>query len=209
MHTTSYLINGIHNHGMTVAFSHGLQSSIYSPFMEQIADGLAAHGFRVVRFEFPFMTESRMHNTPVYVENTEVLEDYWRKVIKELGQVDKLVIGGKSVAAYTASRVADQMGVRGVVGMEFPFLSPDPDLVLDCGHLKKIKTPALIVQGSEDPLGGISHVNDIPLSSRVNVHWLQEAGYNFLPGKHSKRSRDENILEAIEVIAEFVDLLEV
>lgn len=209
MHTTSYLINGIHNHGMTVVLSHGLQSSIYSPFMELIADGLAAHGFRVIRFEFPFMAESRLHNTPVYVENTAVLEDYWRKVIKELGQVDQLVIGGKSVSAYAASRIADQMGVRGVVGMEFPFLSPDPDLVLDCTHLKALKTPALIVQGTEDPLGGVSHVNDLMLSNRVSVHWLKEAGYNFLPGNNSKRTHDEHILEAIEVIAEFVDFLEV
>jgi len=208
MHSTSYVINGINNQGMTLVLSHGLHSSINSPFMEHITDGLAAHGFRVIRFEFPFMVESRMNNTPVYVENTAVLEDYWCKVIKELGHAEKLVIGGKSLSVFSASRVADRMGVRGVVGLEFPFISPDPDLLLDYGHLKTLKTPALIIQGTEDPLGGFSQVDDSVFSHTTSLHWLKNTGHNFMPGKNSSKTMDENILDAVEIIAEFLEFLQ-
>lgn len=208
MHSTTYLVNGINNKGLTLVLSHGLHSSINSSFMEKVTDGLAAHGFRIMRFEFPFMVEGRLNNTPVYIENTTPLEVYWEKVVNEIGRPDKLVIGGKSIAAFSATRIADRLGVRGILGMGFPFVSPDPDLLLDHSHLKSIQTPTMIIQGSEDPLGGREQVDDSVFSHTTTLHWLENAGHNFIPSVGSHRSHDENILDAMEWIAEFLDFLE-
>ena len=208
MHSTTYLINGINNVGLTLVLSHGLNSSVNSPFMEKVTDGLAAHGLRVIRFEFPFMVEGRLNDEPVYIENTQSLESYWKKVVKELGSPEKLVIGGKSIAAFAATRIADQLGVRAVLGMGFPFVSPDPDLILDNSHLKTMKTPTMIIQGSDDPLGPASKVDDSVFSHTTTLHWLENAGHNFIPSKNSKKSHDENILDTMEWIAEFMDFLE-
>ena len=208
MHSTTYLINGINNKGLSLVLSHGLHSPVNSPFMEKVTDGLAAHGFKVIRFEFPFMVEGRLHNTPVYIENTEPLESHWKKVVSELGSPEKLVIGGKSIAAFAATGVADQLGVRGVIGMGFPFVSPDPDLILDQSHLKTMKTPTMIIQGSDDPLGPSTEVDDSVFSHTTTLHWLENAGHNFIPSENSKRSHDENILDTMEWIAEFLDFLE-
>jgi len=35
--------------------AHGAGAAMDSPFMDAMARGLAGHGFRVVRFEFPYM----------------------------------------------------------------------------------------------------------------------------------------------------------
>ncbi|MBV1872755.1 MAG: hypothetical protein KUG83_09440 [Gammaproteobacteria bacterium] len=208
MHSTTYLINGINNVGLTLVLSHGLNSSVNSPFLEKVTDGLSAHGFKVIRFEFPFMVEGRLNNEPVYVESTQSLESYWEKVVKELGNPEKLVIGGKSIAAFAATRVADRLGVRGVLGMGFPFVSPDPDLVLHFEHLKSMQTPTMIIQGCDDPLGPSSQVDDSVFSHTTTLHWLENSGHNFIPSPGSKRSHDENILDTMEWIAEFLDFLE-
>ncbi|MBL4608380.1 MAG: hypothetical protein JKY01_11215 [Pseudomonadales bacterium] len=208
MHSTTYLINGINNGGLTLVLSHGLNSSVNGPFMEKMTDGLAAHGFKVIRFEFPFMVEGRLNDAPVYIENTASLESHWKKVVSELGTPEKLVIGGKCIAAFAASRVADQLGVRGVIGLGFPFVSPDPDLILDQNHLKSMRTPTMIIQGSDDPLGSSANVDDSVFSHTTSLHWLENAGHNFIPSKNSKKSHDENILDAMEWIAEFLDFLE-
>ena len=209
MHSTTYLINGISsNSGLSLVLSHGLQSSVSSPFMEHLTDGLAAYGFKIVRFNFPFMEENKTNGTPIYLTDTLHLEQYWKKVITELGNPEKLVIGGKSIAGFAATKVADALGVRGVAAMEFPFISPDSDLKLELSHLKKLKTPTIIIQGSETPSGTPAQINEAQHSHSVSMHWLANAGHNFKPSPQCKKSHDENMLEAMECIAEFMDFLD-
>ena len=209
MHSTTYLINGISsNPDLTLVLSHGLQSSASSPFMENLTDGLAAYGFKIIRFNFPFMEENKTNNTPIYLTNTLQLEQYWKKVITELGNPEKLVIGGKSIAGFAATKVADVLGVRGVVAMEFPFVSPDPDLILKLSHLKKLKTPSIIIQGTQAPLGTPAQINEAQHSHSLSMHWIADAGHNFMPSPQCKKSHEENMLEVMECIAEFMDFLD-
>src|SRR3546814_21125008 len=44
---------------LTFAFAHGAGAPMDTPFMSFFATGLAAHGWRVVRFEFPYMARRR------------------------------------------------------------------------------------------------------------------------------------------------------
>ena len=56
---SDHLIDGPANATWTVALAHGAGAPMDSPFMEQVAAGLAAHGIRVLRFEFPYMARRR------------------------------------------------------------------------------------------------------------------------------------------------------
>jgi len=51
------LIDGPATAPITVVVAHGAGAGMDSPFMAFFADGLAAAGFRVVRFEFPYMAQ--------------------------------------------------------------------------------------------------------------------------------------------------------
>ena len=53
------LIDGADAAPATVLLAHGAGAPMDSPFMAAIADGLAEKGWRVVRFEFPYMARMR------------------------------------------------------------------------------------------------------------------------------------------------------
>ena len=47
-----------------VALAHGAGAGMDSPFLEFFAKGLGGRGFRVVRFEYPYMASKRFTGTP-------------------------------------------------------------------------------------------------------------------------------------------------
>jgi predicted alpha/beta-hydrolase family hydrolase len=49
------LVDGPGDAPLTVILAHGAGAPMDSPFMETMAKGLAHRGWRVVRFEFPYM----------------------------------------------------------------------------------------------------------------------------------------------------------
>jgi predicted alpha/beta-hydrolase family hydrolase len=53
------LIDGPDGAPATVLLAHGAGAPMDSPFMAAIAAGLAERGWRVVRFEFPYMARAR------------------------------------------------------------------------------------------------------------------------------------------------------
>ncbi len=74
-------------------------------------------------------------------------------------------------------------------------------------HLKKIKTPTLILQGERDPFGNRDEVARYKLSGTVRVKWLAGGDHSFKPRKSSGRAELENWQEAVEEIAAFVGSL--
>ena len=60
----AYLFDGPEGAALTVALAHGAGAPMDSPFMAAFAEGLAAEGFRVCRFEFPYMETSAKHGMP-------------------------------------------------------------------------------------------------------------------------------------------------
>lgn len=88
--------------------------------MAFFAEGLAAAGFRVVRFEFPYMAQRRQTGKQRPPDREPVLRATWLAVIDQLG-AENLVIGGKSIGSRIASLVADEAGVSGLVCLGYPF----------------------------------------------------------------------------------------
>lgn len=59
MTASRLLLNGPANAALTVALAHGAGAPMDSPFMAYFAEALAAQGYRVARFEFPYMAKRR------------------------------------------------------------------------------------------------------------------------------------------------------
>ena len=55
-------------------------------FMNTYAEGLADHGFRVVRFEFPYMTKRRQTGGRRPPDREPVLRETWFKAIESKDQ---------------------------------------------------------------------------------------------------------------------------
>src|SRR5262245_2258181 len=98
-----------------------------SPFMEFFAKGLAAHDYRVVRFDYPYMTSSRRTGKKKPPDREPVLRETWLNVVQALkggspkGKNAGLVIGGKSMGGRIASLVADEAGAAGLICLGYPF----------------------------------------------------------------------------------------
>lgn len=104
----------------TIVLAHGAGSGMDTPFMDFFAKGLADQGFRVVRFEFPYMAAKRRTGKSKPPDREPVLRESWLKVIEKVG-ADGLVIGGKSMGGRIASLIADEAGVAGLICLGCPF----------------------------------------------------------------------------------------
>src|SRR5262252_2363406 len=97
----------------TLVLAHGAGAPMDSPFMRIVAEGVAASGIRVARFEFPYMHRRREGGRGGAPDPPRILMQAWLDAIEELGGGDRVVIGGKSLGGRVASMVADEARVRG------------------------------------------------------------------------------------------------
>src|SRR5262245_60249440 len=202
--TPNLLIDGPERASHTIALAHGAGAGMDTPFMNFFAAGMAEHGLRVVRFEFPYMTNSRKTGKKGPPDSPPVLRESWLNVINRVG-VKSLVIGGRSMGGRIASLVADEAGVGGLVCLGYPFHPVGKANQLRVEHLQTIKTPTLILQGERDPFGNREEVAGYKLSRAVRVHWLGDGDHSFKPRKSSGRAEEQNRREAVVAISEFAN----
>ena len=203
-----FLFDGPPGAALTVALAHGAGAPMDSEFMAAFAEGLAERGLRVARFEFPYMADRRRTGGKRPPDRAPVLMECWRAVIERLGR-ENLVIGGKSLGGRMATMVAAELEnegapVLGLVSLGYPFHAAGRPQTPRIDHLKALKTPALILQGSRDPFGGPDAVSGYGLAPAVRVHWLADGDHGFRPRKRSGRTERQNLDEALAAIVDFV-----
>jgi uncharacterized protein len=203
---TDRRIDGPADAPATLILAHGAGAGMDHPFMERLATGLAAAGWRVVRFEFPYMAKARLpggnRGRP---DPPNVLMATWRRAIEEVrsesGAAAPLLIGGKSMGGRIASMVADEMGVDGLVCIGYPFHPPGKPEKLRTAHLEKLATSALIIQGTRDPFGSFEEVAGYRLSPTMRFHWSEDGDHSLKPRKSSGRTEEQNLDEAVAAVS--------
>jgi len=186
----------------TLILAHGAGGAMDTPWMTNVARGIAKRDIRVLRFEFPYMAARRQGKKSGAPDREPVLLDAWRDVVKETGA--KVFIGGKSMGGRMASMVADELSVLGLVCLGYPFHPPGAPEKLRTKHLAELKTPALIVQGERDPFGTRDDVAGYKLSRAIRVEWMVDGDHSFKPRKASGVSERENLERAIDLVATFI-----
>ena len=201
MKTNDFLFDGPER-GPTLAFAHGAGAPMDSPWMNDVAFGLAGLGLHVVRFEFPYMRRRRDDGKLRRPDQRKVLLATWKGVIKSLQ--GPLVIGGTSLGGRMASMVAEETGVAGWVCMSYPFHPPGRPEHPRVEHLREIRTPGLIVQGTRDPFGAPDEIAGYELAPQIRMEWLDDGDHALRPRVKSGRTKAGNLALAIARIAEFV-----
>jgi len=87
-----------------------------APLLTFFATRLADRGFRVVRFEFPYMASYRKTGKRKPPDREPVLRESWLRVVELVGRKN-LVIGGKALGGRIASLIADEAEVAGLVSL--------------------------------------------------------------------------------------------
>ena len=199
-----FRIDGPPDAAHTIVLAHGAGAAMDSPFMDRFAEGLAGRGIRVVRFEFPYMARRRESGRRGAPDRPPVLIDRWKEVIERFGGGPATVIGGKSMGGRIASMVADDVGARGLVCLGYPFHPPGDSSRLRTSHLKTLRTPALIVQGTRDAFGSPVEIASYGLAPSIRVVFIEEGDHSFRPAARSGRSETGNLEEAMAIVADFV-----
>jgi predicted alpha/beta-hydrolase family hydrolase len=200
-----FLCDGPPDADHRIILAHGAGQPSSSPYMTRIAEGLAAHGIAVARFDFPYMRMHAETGSKRPPDRQPVLIEAWRQAFAAFG--GKPVIGGKSMGGRMASLVADEIGAKGLVCLGYPFHPPGRPDKLRTEHLADIRTPTLILQGTRDPFGGRDEVGTYALSPAMRVAWIEDGDHSFKPRKASGRTEDQNMAEAVAAVAKFVTTL--
>jgi hypothetical protein len=199
---TSFLFDGPETAALTVLFAHGAGAPMDSAFMSDFARGLADQGFRVARFEFPYMA-ARREGRRRPPDRLPVLLQSWRGVVAELAPV-RGVLAGKSMGGRIASMVADEVLAAGLICLGYPFRPRGVVKPERIAHLAALATPALILQGERDPFGGREVVAETALSPAVRVEWLPDGDHDFRPRRASGRTARDNLDLAVSAAGAFL-----
>src|SRR5579862_205815 len=201
---TAQLVDGPKTAAKRFLFAHGAGAPMDSRFMQLVAEGVAAAGIRVIRFEFPYMQRRREVGKRGAPDLPRVLMQSFRDAIEETGGSSRLVIGGKSMGGRIASMVADDAGVIGLVCLGYPFHPPGRLEKTRTSHLEQIRTPTLIVQGTRDSFGSQEDVRGYKLSKAIQIEWIEDGDHSFKPRARSGRTEADNVRAAIALAAEFI-----
>lgn len=192
------LLDGPASAPATVVLAHGAGAGMTHPFLATVAQGLAAAGILVVRFDFPYRTKGRRMPDPM-----PVLQETLRTVVREHVK-GPLVLAGKSMGGRVATMVADELAPRGVAVFGYPFHPPDKPQNLRTAHLAGLRTPTLILQGERDEFGTRAEVATYALSPQIEIVWFADGDHSLTPRQSSGCTAARHLATAIERLRQFV-----
>ncbi len=182
-----FLLNGDEPGRTTVLLAHGAGAPMDTPWMTTVAEGLAAHGLRVARFEFAYMAGRRTGGPKQPQPKAERIVPEYLAAIDALTCDGPLIIGGKSMGGRIASMIADDLykqgRIAGLVCLGFPFHAPNKPDTMRGQHLAEMSCRTLICQGTRDRFGKLGEVENYELSPQVQLCWLEDGDHDLKPRK--------------------------
>ncbi len=192
-----------------VVLGHGAGSDMDHPFLRAVQDAVAAAGYVVVTFNFPYREAGR--RAP---DRRPVLERCWTAVLDALAQDPTLappwtVIGGRSMGGRIASHVAaDGAAVRGLVFLSFPLHPAGRPDVSRAAHLARITVPMLFVQGTRDALADATLLQgvlaDLPAAT---LHTIADGDHGFAVPRRTGRTEPDVRAEVVRAIVDWLATL--
>ncbi|SDG33654.1 hypothetical protein SAMN05216241_10949 [Limimonas halophila] len=206
--TPDLIVDGPTDAPVTVALAHGAGVGHDSPFMTAMAQGVAADGVRVARFEFPYMARMRREGGRRPPDKEATLLATFRAVLDALGPRERVVLAGKSMGGRMATRLAADLEgegapVAGAAALGYPFHPPGKPANLRIEHLQAIATPVLIVQGERDAFGTPGEVAGYSLAESVRLRWERDGDHHFVPRKSAAATQQANWADAAAALAAF------
>jgi uncharacterized protein len=207
----------------TLLLAHGAGAPMDSDFMQAIAEGLAAHGVTVARFEFDYMAQRRVDQRKRPPQRQDKLLTRFAQAAEQAGGLSNIFIGGKSMGGRMATYLAaglhgspdqstqghSRKGIcRGVVALGYPLHPPHKPEQLRMSHFGDLGASLLICQGERDAFGARAEVEalqaDGALVEEIEWRWLPDGDHDFKPRVRSGFLWQDNIDTAVAHIAQWI-----
>ncbi len=204
---TDLLWDGPAGAKVTVLLAHGAGAPRSHPFLASFAQGLAAHGLRVARFDYPYMQEIVRTGTRRGPDRMPTLLAAHKAAIAACAvPPQQLVLAGKSMGGRVSTMLADEVACRAVVAIGYPFHPPRKPTQLRTEHLASLRTRCLILQGERDPFGTREEVARYSLSPAIAIEWFADGNHSLEPRKQSGWTEAQHLARAIALAAAFASL---
>jgi predicted alpha/beta-hydrolase family hydrolase len=186
-----------------LVLAHGAGAGMTHKHMAATAEGLAARGVAVLRFNFPYMEKgSKRPDSPAIAHGA--IRATVAKARKLAGALP-LFAGGRSFGGRMTSQTqADEPlpDVRGLVFFAWP-LHPSGKPGTDrAEHLSKVTLPMLFLQGTADTLAETQLLKPVvaSLGKRTKLHLAEHADHSFhVPARMGRK--DSDVLDEILDVA--------
>jgi predicted alpha/beta-hydrolase family hydrolase len=187
-------------------FAHGAGAGMRHPFMEALAQQLAARGVATLRYQFPYTEQGarRPDPEPTLLAAVRAAVAAGREAAGGL----PLLAGGKSMGGRMTSRAAAAApleGVRGLVFVGFPLHPAGQPGVTRAEHLARVTVPMLFLQGTRDTLAQLALLTPIveQLGGRATLRVIEDADHGFHVLKRSGRTDELVLDELADAVAEW------
>jgi uncharacterized protein len=209
-HSVSALLSEPRDAIACLVLAHGAGAGMTHPFMEAVAQGLAARRIATLRYQFPYMEQGtkRPDRAPLAQATVRAAVAEANERLHEL----PLFAGGKSFGGRMTSQAQAQAslgGVRGLVFFGFPLHSAGKPSDQRAAHLFQIALPMLFLQGSKDKLAELTLLEPLlhKLGPRASLHMAVDADHSFhVPVRSGRRDADV-MTDILDVIAAWVGKL--
>ena len=188
---------GAPERGSAVLLAHGAGAPPESDFMMAMAEGLAARGFPVLTFRYPYMELRARDGRQRGPDRAPVLEachEAARAVLAERAGGRRLVLAGKSMggrmSTHLAARGAD---CAGLAMFGYPLHPPGRPERQRSEHFPAIVQPTLFLQGTRDRLCNLDLLRKAleRFGGTARLEVIEEADHGFAVPKRTGRSRGE------------------
>jgi len=182
--------------GDLLILAHGAGQDMDSPFMDAIARRLTLPGRGVLRFNFPYMDIARETGRRRPPDRAPKLELTWRAVAdhaRALLTPQRLILGGKSMGARMASRIAaDGYRCDGLLFLGYPLHPANKPEKPRSEHLPRITAPMLFIQGDRDGLCRLDQLEPIIAKlPKATLHRIEGGDHSLKLLKRMGRSEAE------------------
>ncbi|MDP9087983.1 MAG: alpha/beta hydrolase [Pseudomonadota bacterium] len=188
--------------------AHGAGAGMRHPFMENLANDLAARRVATLRYQFPYMERlSRRPDPPALCHATV------RAAARAAGVLLPdlaLLAGGKSFGGRMTSQAQAAIPlaeVRSLIFLGFPLHPPKQPSDTRAEHLSKVGIPMLFVQGARDEFAQPELLHPVisRLGSLATLRLLPDADHSFRVPARSHTSRAQTNSEMLDAIVAWID----
>jgi predicted alpha/beta-hydrolase family hydrolase len=168
-----------------VLLAHGSGVDIEHPWMRRAAEALAARGFAVLRFRYPYMEHIAREGKPRPPDRAPQLEDAHFDALAELRRRfpgRRWLLAGKSLGARIATHVAAKgADAHGLVLFGYPLHPPGKPDKERSEHFATLAQPALFLHGTRDEFGSVDELRAAlrRYSGRAELSVVDGADHSF------------------------------
>ena len=188
--------------------AHGAGAGMRHPFMQNIADALAARGIATLRYQFPYMEKgSKRPDSPKLAQATV------RAAVAQAARLTPgmvLIAGGKSFGDRMTSQAQAASALPKVLGLAFlgfPLHPAGKPADERARHLTDVQAPMLFLQGTRDDLADSDLIQTLVerLGRRATLNLFADADHSFHVPKRSGRTDSQVIGDLADAIAHWVE----